>query len=122
MLPNSHWLKAELFEKVRQILAGIAKISDVTREHFQVDSDMIKEFHIRKIGMENGKVLIDTLFDDTKYYQILSELVGTEIPGEYQLIRLLKEYAAQERKRLARSGRHAGGTSEGIWCDHTDNG
>ena len=29
---------AELFEKVRQILAGIAKISDVTREHFQVDS------------------------------------------------------------------------------------
>ncbi len=67
---------------------------------------MIKEFHIRKIGMENGKVLIDTLFDDTKYYQILSELVGTEIPGEYQLIRLLKEYAAQERKRLARSGRH----------------
>lgn len=98
MLPNSHWLKAELFEKVRQILTGIAKISDVTREHFQVDSDMIKEFHIRKIGMENGKVLIDTLFDDTKYYQILSELVGTEIPGEYQLIRLLKEYAAQKEE------------------------
>ena len=98
MLPNDHWLKSELFEKVREILGKIARISDVTREHFQVDSDMIKEFHIRKIGMENGKVFIDTLFDDSRYYQILSELVGTEIPGEYQLIRLLKEYAAQKEE------------------------
>ena len=98
MLPNDHWLKSELFEKVREILGKIARISDVTREHFQVDSDMIKEFHIRKIGMENGKVFIDTLFDDSRYYQILSELVGTEIPGEYQLIRLLKEYAVQKEE------------------------
>lgn len=98
MLPNTHWLKAELFEKVREILDKISKISDVTGEHFQTESDMIKEFHIRKIGMENGKVEIDTLFDDTRYYQILSELVGTEISGEYQLIRLLKEYTAQKEE------------------------
>ncbi len=98
MLPNTHWLKAELFEKVREILDKISKISDVTGEHFQTESDMIKEFHIRKIGMENGKVEIDALFDDTRYYQILSELVGTEISGEYQLIRLLKEYTAQKEE------------------------
>lgn len=98
MLPNTHWLKAELFEKVREILDKISKISDVTGEHFQTESDMIKEFHIRKIGMENGKVEIDVLFDDTRYYQILSELVGTEISGEYQLIRLLKEYTAQKEE------------------------
>lgn len=98
MLPNTHWLKAELLEKVRKILDKISKISDVTGEHFQTESDMIKEFHIRKIGMENGKVEIDALFDDTRYYQILSELVGTEISGEYQLIRLLKEYTAQKEE------------------------
>lgn len=98
MLPNTHWLKAELLEKVREILDKISKISDVTGEHFQTESDMIKEFHIRKIGMENGKVEIDALFDDTRYYQILSELVGTEISGEYQLIRLLKEYTAQKEE------------------------
>lgn len=98
MLPSSHWLKQELFEKVREILGKVSRISDVTREKFHVESDMIKEFRINRIGMENGRVLIDTLFDDSKYYQILSELVGTEIPGEYQLIRLLKEYAAQKNE------------------------
>lgn len=98
MLPSGHWLKQELFQKVREILDKVSRISDVTREKFQVESDMIREFRISRIGMENGRVLVDTLFDDSKYYQILSELVGTEIPGEYQLIRLLKEYASQKEE------------------------
>ncbi len=98
MLPMSHWLKQELVEKVREILEQVSRISDVTKEKFQVESEMIREFRIRKIGMENGRIYIDTLFDDSRYYQILSELVGTEIPGEYQLIRLLREYAAQKEE------------------------
>ncbi len=98
MLPSSHWLKQELFQKVREILDKVSCIRDVTKEKFRVESDMIKEFRINRIGMENGRVWIDTLFDDSRYYQILSELVGTEIQGEYQLIRLLKEYAAQKEE------------------------
>ena len=46
--------------------------------------------------MEDGVVHIDALFDDSRYYQILSELVGTEIDGEYHLIRLLKEYVSKK--------------------------
>ncbi len=98
MLPNAHWLKQELFQKVRDIMDRIARIRDVIPAKFQVESDMIREFRIRSIGMENGRIRIDTLFDDSKYYQILSELVGTTIEGEYQLIRLLKEYATQKEE------------------------
>ena len=94
MLPSGHWLKQELFQKVREILDKVSCIRDVTKEKFHIESDMIKEFRINRIGMENGRIWIDTLFDDSRYYQILSELVGTPIEGEYQLIRLLKEYAA----------------------------
>ena len=57
------------------------------------DSEYIKEFRIENISMENGRVKIQTMFDDSRYYQILSELVGVPIEGEYQLIHLLKEYA-----------------------------
>lgn len=92
MLPREHWLKSELIEKVREILGRISKVRDVTQENFMTDSDMIRKFKIDHIGMENGMVSINTIFDDSKYYQILSELVGTEIEGEYQLIHLLKEY------------------------------
>lgn len=97
MLPKEHWLKAELIERVREILGKITQIRDVTVENFTTDSEMIRQFKIGHIGMENGMVSIDTVFDDSKYYQILSELVGMEITGEYQLIHLLKEYVDKKQ-------------------------
>ena len=97
MLPKEHWLKQELVEKVREILGKISQIRDVNRENFSTDSEMIRQFKIEHIGMENGVVAIDTLFDDSRYYQLLSELVGMEITGEYQLIHLLKEYVEKKR-------------------------
>lgn len=94
MLPGDHWLKQELVTKARDILQKISRICDVTKENLMTDSEALKGFHIRKLGMEDGMVEIDTEFDDSRYYQILSELVGTEIGGEYQLIRLLRDYAS----------------------------
>ncbi len=97
MLPKEHWLKAELIEKVRGILDKITRIRDVTEENMAVDSDLIRQFRISRMGMENGVVEVDALFDDSRYYQILSELVGTGISGEYELIHLLKEYVEKKK-------------------------
>lgn len=94
MLPGEHWLKQELIQRAGEILEKISKICDITKQNFATESEVIRNFHIRRIGMEDGQVEIDTEFDDSRYYQILSELVGTDIEGEYQLIRLLKEYAS----------------------------
>ncbi|MBR1742376.1 MAG: stage IV sporulation protein A [Lachnospiraceae bacterium] len=96
MLPREHWLKQELIEKARNLLGKISKLGDVTEENFQIESDMIREFKLADMGMESGVVHIDALFDDSRYYQILSELVGTEIEGEYHLIRLLKDYVSKK--------------------------
>ena len=98
MLPRDHWLKQELIEKAKDILGKISKIKDVTAENFQIDSDMIKQFKLTNMGMEDGVVHIDALFDDSRYYQILSELVGTEIDGEYHLIHLLKDYVSKKEE------------------------
>lgn len=103
MLPGDHWLKLELIEKARGILEKISRIRDVVPENFVTESEMIREFKLERIGMENGMVHIDTLFDDSRYYQILSELVGTEIAGEYQLIHLLKEYT-EKREEIEKIG------------------
>lgn len=94
MLPGTHWLKQELIEKVWEVLNKVSRICDVTSENFLTASEVIRGFQIQKIGMEDGTVEIETRFDDGRYYQILSELVGTQIDGEYQLIKLLKEYTA----------------------------
>ncbi len=98
MLQPSHWLKNELIDNVRSILSKISIINDITSENFASESEYIKEFRIEHIGMENGRVKISVVFDDSRYYQVLSELVGVPVEGEYQLIHLLKEYAAKKNE------------------------
>lgn len=98
MLPLEHWLKQELIGKAREILEKMSRIGDVKEDNLQLDGDMIREFKITDAGLEDGVVHIDTVFDDSRYYQILSELVGTEIDGEYHLIHLLKEYVSKKEE------------------------
>ncbi len=98
VLPQMHWLKQELLTKAKNVLEKVSKISDVTMENLNTDSEYIKEFRIEHVGMEDGNVKVEALFDDSRYYQILSELVGVPIEGEYMLIHLLKEYAFKKNE------------------------
>lgn len=95
MLEPDHWLKLELLEKAADILQKIVQIRDVIPGNLQADSAAIKEFHLDKIDTRNGEVMIQTLFDDKYYYDILSELTGIPIEDEYQMIHLLKELAGK---------------------------
>ena len=86
MLKTSHWLKQELVSKVRDILAKVSCIGDINKENMLSDSEYIRQFDINSVDMTNGNVSISVKFDEEKYYQILSELVGMDIKGEYELI------------------------------------
>ena len=98
MLPQTHWLKQELLQKAAEIMQKVSCIKDVNEEKFRTESEHIKEFRIQNISTESGDVTINTVFDDSRYYQILSELIGMEIDGEYKLIHLLKEYADKRQE------------------------
>jgi stage IV sporulation protein A len=60
------------------------------------DSQYVKRFKIDKINMQDGVVSVNVDFDDMYYYQILSDLIGVPISGEYQLISTLKELAGKK--------------------------
>ena len=105
MLKTSHWLKQELVSKVRDILAKVSCIGDINKENMLSDSEYIRQFDINSVDMTNGNVSISVKFDEEKYYQILSELVGMDIKGEYELIHILKEFAkkGQEIEKISDS-------------------
>ena len=46
--------------------------------------------------MDSGKVKIRVQFDERFYYEVLSELTGTSIHGEYELISVMKELSAMK--------------------------
>lgn len=98
MLPQTHWLKMDLINGVKDIMKKVNLIRDVNSENVKYDSEYIKRCKIDKVSMQDGSVKIFIDFDDKYYYQILSDLIGTPIEGEYQLISTLRELAAMKNE------------------------
>ncbi len=98
MLPDDHWLKQDLIESVKALIRNITLIRDARAENLETDSQYVRKFKIDKIEMENGSVKVNVEFDDTYYYNILSDMIGVPIQDEYQLIRTIKELADKKNE------------------------
>ncbi len=98
MLPDDHWLKLDLIDSVKSLMKNISLIRDARNDNLSTDSKYVKKFKIDKIEMENGSVKVDVEFDDTYYYNILSDMIGVPIADEYQLIRTIRELANKKNE------------------------
>lgn len=96
MLPQDHWLKKDLIVTVKELFQNITRIKDAKTPNLNTESQYVKRFKVDKVDMQNGSVSINVEFDDMYYYQILSDLIGVPITGEYQLISTLKELAGKK--------------------------
>lgn len=54
-------------------------------------SDYVKRCKIEQIDMAQGRVILRVDVDERFYYEMLSELMGVEIKGEYHLISVIRE-------------------------------
>lgn len=98
MLPNDHWLKADLIMAVKGILKRMHLIRDVNMGNLLTDSKFVKNFKIDSMEMRDGSVRLQVNFDDKYYYEILSDLIGVDITDEYQLIGTLKRLASMKNQ------------------------
>ncbi len=96
MLPADHWLKVDLIASVKELFDQITQVKDARTQTFETDSKYVKRFKIDNVDMQNGSVDVNVEFDDAYYYQILSDLIGVPITGEYQLISTLRDLAAKK--------------------------
>ena len=96
MLPADHWLKVDLIASVKELFDNITQVKDARTQNFETDSNFVKRFKIENVDMQNGCVAVNVEFDDVYYYQILSDLIGVPIAGEYQLISTLRDLAAKK--------------------------
>lgn len=96
MLPTEHWLKSDLITAVKNIFQNITRVKDANISNLETESEYVKRFKVDNVDMQNGTVSVNVEFDDIYYYNILSDLIGVPITGEYQLISTLKELAAKK--------------------------
>lgn len=92
MLEDEHYFKKSIIESVKEMILNMKKVKDVKRIR-EMASDYIKQSRLEKTDLSNGNIDVNLVLDDKHYYNVLSDLTGTEINNEYNLIHALKNYA-----------------------------
>lgn len=98
ILPATHWLKAQVIQGTKNLLKEVNHMKDVAAKLEEQKADGIRSMNIRQMRMSDGRVSIQVEMDDGYYYQILSDLTGIPIEGEYQLLRTLGTLAAMQKE------------------------
>ena len=98
ILPATHWLKAQVIQGAKNLLKEVNHMKDVAAKLEEQKADGIRSMNIRQMRMSDGRVSIEVEMDDGYYYQILSDLTGIPIEGEYQLLRTLGTLAAMQKE------------------------
>ncbi|WP_302627668.1 stage IV sporulation protein A [Eubacterium sp.] len=80
----------------KEILNKIVKIKDIKNIKLDPDSDFIKGASVSSVELSNGNLALNFDIDDKYYYDTLTEMTGTQIDNQLQLIKLVKEMALQK--------------------------
>ena len=98
MLSREHKIKQDLFEHVRKIMETMDDIRSVVSRSFEAEGPYIERILTEKIEMDTGKVQVKIEFAESYYYEVISEVTGEEIHGEYELMAVMKELSAMREE------------------------
>lgn len=96
VLPDEHWLKKELMQVAGEVLEGINTIKDADNYKYSADNEYIKKLDVTDVSLSEGRVSVKMSVDANIYYGILSELTGTKILNEYELISTIRDLAVKK--------------------------
>lgn len=98
MLSRNHVIKQDLLKTVKYVMEKMGDIRSAANGVTEWESDYIEKIQVERISMDNGVVQIQIQFEQKYYYEVLSELTGTMIKGEYELISVMKELSAMKEE------------------------
>ena len=96
MLSRDHRIKQDLLENVRGIMDGLDEIRSIVSRKAESDSPYISSIAVDQIRMDTGCVQIRIQYEQKYYYEVLSEMTGVDIKGEYELITTVKELSSMK--------------------------
>lgn len=98
MLSNDSEIKKDLLEQMKKLMTRIGRVQDIVPENMQMESPYISRLKIDTLNLSNGKVSIILDIDEKYYYDILSKMTGEDIPGEYELMAMIRELSMMKKE------------------------
>ncbi|WP_304459841.1 stage IV sporulation protein A, partial [Alicyclobacillus sendaiensis] len=112
-----HWLRQQFEEAVRETIRDIRRVRDIDRVVAQfAQFSFVSACGLAHMDMGHGVAVIELDAPDELYDQVLTEIVGVQITGRDQLLKMMKEftYAKREYDKVAEALRMVKLTGYGI--------
>lgn len=78
----------------RKVFEDLVKIKDIKNLIFNPDTNFINSAQISSVELSNGKMMVNYEIDDRFYYNTMTELTGTPINNQIELIDLIRDLSA----------------------------
>lgn len=98
MLDGGHWLKKELFSVASECMESINSIKDTDNFTFDNTAGHISCVQLKKTDPATGVVNVGITIEPQVYYSIISELTGTNISDDYELISTIRDLALKKQE------------------------
>ena len=79
----------------KDVLSKIIKIKDIKKLKLQPDGEYIKGAQMASVELSNGKLVFNYDIDEKYYYDMLTNMTGSKIENQLQLIKMVREMASQ---------------------------
>ncbi len=93
ILSEQEELLQELYEKIGTFSEGMRLMRDVRPGFVACEHEKMKGFRVDACDLRTGNVDITVEMRESCYYEMLSRIIGQEIPDEYRFMRILRELA-----------------------------
>lgn len=97
-LPSDHWIKSSIISGIKNWSKGIDHIKDVSDTvSILADGSVVKGTSIKDMDLGTG--IIQAVIEpvDGLFYQVISEITGSEVKDDYQFFPLMQELAAAKK-------------------------
>lgn len=98
LLPHEHWLRTELIDIAWNCLNSIDTVRDADGYTYDASNEHIDTVCMKHIDTANGIANVDISIESKVYYNVISELTGTMIRDDYELIDTIRELSIRKNE------------------------
>ena len=98
ILTADHKVREERVSYAREVMGRIGEIRDAMEIRKPEQSTYINAVNVTGVSMDTGEISVEIKVEDGCYYEMLSDLTGTQISGEYDLIHTVRNLAMLQKE------------------------
>ncbi len=98
LLSLTNPLKKQLVERIKDKTSKIRYVRDVKRPSVSLDCDYVKDSTLMNLDLSTGIVKVRVDMKEKYYYEMMSQMTGVDIEGEYDLMHTLQELSQMKRE------------------------